>query len=167
MLPERSRVCQPEVKRLFGLVDNSHCELQVALRLFSGHALARLEFPRLPNRHRYPVVPSLQMAAETEFQLAGLPPAGELAPGVDSRSEGVQHGDGEDWPAPARGAGPRSLPDRARRRALRRFYADIFGGEVVLEKNPVIVKVSNSWAIMNPGPLAHSKASSPNLPATA
>jgi hypothetical protein len=33
----------------------------------------------------------------------------------------------------------------------RRFYADIFGGEVVLEENPVIVNVANSWIIMNPG----------------
>ncbi|MBZ4020408.1 VOC family protein [Streptomyces purpurogeneiscleroticus] len=33
----------------------------------------------------------------------------------------------------------------------RRFYADIFGGEVVLAENPVIVKVANSWIIMNPG----------------
>ncbi|MFE6777932.1 VOC family protein [Streptomyces sp. NPDC057702] len=33
----------------------------------------------------------------------------------------------------------------------RRFYADILGGEIVLEENPGIVKVTNSWIIMNPG----------------
>jgi len=33
----------------------------------------------------------------------------------------------------------------------RDFYADIFGGRVVLEDNPAIVKVANSWIIMNPG----------------
>ncbi|MFF2654552.1 VOC family protein [Streptomyces sp. NPDC058045] len=33
----------------------------------------------------------------------------------------------------------------------RRFYAEVFGGEVVLEENPAIVKVANSWIIMNPG----------------
>lgn len=33
----------------------------------------------------------------------------------------------------------------------RDFYADIFGGEIVLEENPAIVKVANSWIIMNPG----------------
>ena len=33
----------------------------------------------------------------------------------------------------------------------RDFYADIFGGRVVLEENPAIVKVTNSWIIMNPG----------------
>ncbi|WP_231740359.1 MULTISPECIES: VOC family protein [unclassified Mycobacterium] len=33
----------------------------------------------------------------------------------------------------------------------RDFYADIFGGEIVLEENPAIIKVANSWIIMNPG----------------
>jgi catechol 2,3-dioxygenase-like lactoylglutathione lyase family enzyme len=33
----------------------------------------------------------------------------------------------------------------------RRFYADIFGGHVVLEENPAIVQIANSWIIMNPG----------------
>jgi len=33
----------------------------------------------------------------------------------------------------------------------RDFYADIFGGRVVLEENPAIVKIANSWIIMNPG----------------
>ncbi|MEV4684481.1 VOC family protein [Streptomyces kurssanovii] len=33
----------------------------------------------------------------------------------------------------------------------RRFYAEIFGGDIVLEENPAIVKVANSWIIMNPG----------------
>lgn len=33
----------------------------------------------------------------------------------------------------------------------RKFYADILGGEIVLAENPGIVKVANSWIIMNPG----------------
>ena len=33
----------------------------------------------------------------------------------------------------------------------RDFYADILGGRVVLEENPAIVKVANSWIILNPG----------------
>lgn len=33
----------------------------------------------------------------------------------------------------------------------RMFYAEILGGEVVLEENPAIVKVANTWIIMNPG----------------
>lgn len=35
--------------------------------------------------------------------------------------------------------------------ASRTFYADILGGEVVLPENPAIVKVANTWIIMNPG----------------
>ncbi|TDB83029.1 VOC family protein [Actinomadura sp. KC216] len=41
-----------------------------------------------------------------------------------------------------------TVRDVARSRA---FYADVFGGEVVLEENPAIVKVANTWIIMNPG----------------
>jgi hypothetical protein len=33
----------------------------------------------------------------------------------------------------------------------REFYSDVLGGEVVLAENPCIVKLSNSWLIMNPG----------------
>ncbi|MFD6289221.1 VOC family protein [Streptomyces sp. NPDC060205] len=33
----------------------------------------------------------------------------------------------------------------------RQFYSDVFGGEVVMEENPAIVKVANTWIIMNPG----------------
>jgi len=33
----------------------------------------------------------------------------------------------------------------------REFYADIFGGKIVLAENPAIVRVANSWIIMNPG----------------
>src|SRR3954451_13875069 len=33
----------------------------------------------------------------------------------------------------------------------RAFYADVLGGQVVLEANPCMVKLSNSWRIMNPG----------------
>ncbi|MGH2963878.1 MAG: VOC family protein [Solirubrobacterales bacterium] len=33
----------------------------------------------------------------------------------------------------------------------RAFYSEVLGGEVVLEENPCMVKLSNSWLIMNPG----------------
>ena len=33
----------------------------------------------------------------------------------------------------------------------RDFYSRVLGGTVVLEENPSIVKLSNSWIIMNPG----------------
>ena len=33
----------------------------------------------------------------------------------------------------------------------RAFYAEVLGGQVVIEENPCIVKLANSWIIMNPG----------------
>jgi catechol 2,3-dioxygenase-like lactoylglutathione lyase family enzyme len=33
----------------------------------------------------------------------------------------------------------------------RRFYSEVLGGLVVLEENPCMVKLANSWLIMNPG----------------
>jgi catechol 2,3-dioxygenase-like lactoylglutathione lyase family enzyme len=33
----------------------------------------------------------------------------------------------------------------------RAFYSDVLGGQVVLEENPCMVKLANSWVIMNPG----------------
>lgn len=33
----------------------------------------------------------------------------------------------------------------------RAFYSEVLGGEVVLEENPCMVKLANSWIIMNPG----------------
>ena len=33
----------------------------------------------------------------------------------------------------------------------RDFYAGVFGGEVVWDESPAIVKVANGWIIMNPG----------------
>ena len=33
----------------------------------------------------------------------------------------------------------------------RAFYADVLGGEVVIEENPCMVRLANSWIIMNPG----------------
>ncbi|WP_406253894.1 VOC family protein [Streptomyces chartreusis] len=33
----------------------------------------------------------------------------------------------------------------------RTFYADVLGGEVVLEENPCTVRLANGWIIMNPG----------------
>ena len=36
-------------------------------------------------------------------------------------------------------------------RRPRAFYADLLGGRVVIEENPCIVGLANSWVIMNPG----------------
>lgn len=57
----------------------------------------------------------------------------------------------DDLPAPAEGLVLThflTVGDVPRSRA---FYADVLGGRVVLDENPCIVKVANSWIIMNPG----------------
>jgi catechol 2,3-dioxygenase-like lactoylglutathione lyase family enzyme len=57
----------------------------------------------------------------------------------------------DDLPAPSEGLVLThflTVRDVPRSRA---FYADILGGEVVLEENPCIVRVANGWIIMNPG----------------
>jgi catechol 2,3-dioxygenase-like lactoylglutathione lyase family enzyme len=33
----------------------------------------------------------------------------------------------------------------------RAFYRDVLGGQVVLDENPCMIKLANSWVIMNPG----------------
>jgi catechol 2,3-dioxygenase-like lactoylglutathione lyase family enzyme len=33
----------------------------------------------------------------------------------------------------------------------RQFYSEVLGGTVVLKENPCMVKLANSWIIMNPG----------------
>jgi catechol 2,3-dioxygenase-like lactoylglutathione lyase family enzyme len=59
--------------------------------------------------------------------------------------------DRENVPAPAEGILVTHfliVRNVARSRA---FYSDVLGGKVVLEENPCIVKLANSWIIMNPG----------------
>ena len=52
----------------------------------------------------------------------------------------------------------------------RAFYSDVLGGQVVLEENPCMVKLSNSWLIMNPGggptPTSPASRSSTTSPGT-
>lgn len=33
----------------------------------------------------------------------------------------------------------------------RAFYSEVLGGKVVLEENPCVIKLANSWVLMNPG----------------
>ena len=39
----------------------------------------------------------------------------------------------------------------------RAFYADVLGGEVVLEGEPSIVQLANGWIIINVGGRAHRR----------
>jgi catechol 2,3-dioxygenase-like lactoylglutathione lyase family enzyme len=57
----------------------------------------------------------------------------------------------DDLPAPAAGLVLTHFLTVSDVKRSREFYRDILGGEVVLEENPAIVKVANSWIIMNPG----------------
>ena len=57
----------------------------------------------------------------------------------------------DDFPAPRQGillTHFRTVEDVPRSRA---FYADILGGQVVRPENPCIIKLANSWVILNPG----------------
>jgi catechol 2,3-dioxygenase-like lactoylglutathione lyase family enzyme len=57
----------------------------------------------------------------------------------------------DDLPAPETGLYVThflTVRDVARSRA---FYADVLGGKVALAENPCIVRLANSWIIMNPG----------------
>ena len=77
---------------------------------------------------------------------------GEPPAAVDAAVVGVSHSRGaKDLPAPEHGLLLTHFLTVSDVAVSRRFYADVFGGEVVMEENPAIVKVANSWIIMNPG----------------
>jgi catechol 2,3-dioxygenase-like lactoylglutathione lyase family enzyme len=59
--------------------------------------------------------------------------------------------DYENLPAPANGILVTQFITVRSVARSRAFYSDILGGQVVLEENPCIVKLANSWVIMNPG----------------
>ncbi|PZC49034.1 MAG: Catechol 2,3-dioxygenase [Chloroflexi bacterium] len=57
----------------------------------------------------------------------------------------------EDFPAPEEGfviTHFLTVRDQDRARA---FYADILGGQVLLERDPCILKLANTWVILNDG----------------
>ncbi len=57
----------------------------------------------------------------------------------------------DDIPAPRQGIVLThfiTVKDQDRSRA---FYADLLGGQVVLERDPCIIKLANSWIILNVG----------------
>ncbi|WP_202873336.1 VOC family protein [Kribbella capetownensis] len=56
-----------------------------------------------------------------------------------------------DFPAPEHGLVVTHFLTVRDVRVSREFYADVFGGRVVLAENPAVVKVANTWIIMNPG----------------
>ena len=66
-------------------------------------------------------------------------------------SEQTPHIDFENLPTPSEGfLVTQFITVRSVARS-RAFYSDVLGGQVVLEENPCMVKLANSWVIMNPG----------------
>src|SRR5947207_4471158 len=58
--------------------------------------------------------------------------------------------DADNLPAPAEGfvlTHFLTVDDVAR---SRQFYSEVFGGHIVVEENPCIIRLANSWLIMNP-----------------
>ena len=69
-------------------------------------------------------------------------------------TEGHEHGpfiDYENLPAPREGILVTQFITVRSVARSRAFYSEVLGGQVVLEENPCIVKLANSWVLMNPG----------------
>jgi catechol 2,3-dioxygenase-like lactoylglutathione lyase family enzyme len=56
-----------------------------------------------------------------------------------------------DFPAPAEGFVLTHFLVVSDQDRSREFYRSLFGGKVLLERDPVIMKVANSWLILNDG----------------
>jgi catechol 2,3-dioxygenase-like lactoylglutathione lyase family enzyme len=59
--------------------------------------------------------------------------------------------DSENLPAPTEGILVTQFITVRSVARSRAFYSEVLGGQVVLEENPCIVKLANSWVLMNPG----------------
>jgi len=57
----------------------------------------------------------------------------------------------DDWPAPAQGFVLTHFLVVSDQDRSREFYRSLFDGEVVNERDPVIMKIANSWIILNDG----------------
>jgi len=57
----------------------------------------------------------------------------------------------DDFPAPEEGFVITHLLVVADQDRSREFYRSVFGGEVVLERDPVVMKVANTWLMLNVG----------------
>ena len=57
----------------------------------------------------------------------------------------------DDFPAPASGFVVTHFLVVSDQDRSREFYRSVFGAEVLLERDPVIMKIANSWLILNVG----------------
>ena len=63
----------------------------------------------------------------------------------------------DDFPAPKEGFVITHFLVVADQDRSREFYKSIFDGEVLIERDPVIMKVANSWLILNVGGGSHGR----------
>ena len=66
-------------------------------------------------------------------------------------TENGPHIDYENLPAPQEGFVATLFITVRKVARSREFYSRVLGGTVVLEENPCIVKLANTWILMNPG----------------
>src|SRR5438094_4414394 len=59
--------------------------------------------------------------------------------------------DQDDFPAPKEGFVLTHFLVVSDQDRSREFYRSVFGGQVLLERDPVIMKVANTWLILNVG----------------
>lgn len=57
----------------------------------------------------------------------------------------------EDFPAPTQGFVITHFLVVSDQDRSREFYQSVFGGQVLIERDPVIMKVANTWLILNSG----------------
>jgi lactoylglutathione lyase len=81
-----------------------------------------------------------------------LPGSGErLDHGARDQEEGRWHMNPDDFPAPKDGLVLTHFLVVADQDRSREFYRRLFDAQVLLERDPVIMKVANSWLILNVG----------------
>jgi catechol 2,3-dioxygenase-like lactoylglutathione lyase family enzyme len=66
-------------------------------------------------------------------------------------TEPAHHDDLAHFPAPAEGLLVTMFITVRKVAVSRDFYSRVLGGTVVMDENPCVVKLANSWIIMNPG----------------
>ena len=74
-----------------------------------------------------------------------------MKPDATVQEEGRWHVNRDDFPAPEEGFVLTHFLVVADQDRSRDFYQRLFDGQVVLERDPVIMKVANSWLILNVG----------------
>ena len=115
----------------------------------SGHEAVLLDKPAEPRWAGTQVTIDGTTTTKTD---RGLPERDQEV--TVTTTEGHEHApfiDYENLPAPKEGIVVTQFITVRSVARSRAFYSEILGGQVVLEENPCIVKLANSWVLMNPG----------------